>query len=557
MNRLGIFVFYDANGIVDDFIPYLLDDLKKNLSRLVIICNGFVNDEGREILSNYSTEIIERENADYDGGAYRYILREYLSRKEVEKYDELLLFNDTFCGPFYSFDKVFDEMSERNCDIWGLSMHGECIIFDKQRSEHIQSYFINIKEKALKSDSFWNYWASMEHATDFDEAVFNFEIAFSETMKAAGFKLGAYLYIDKYMSNDPKENFNYSQIRCGESAEEYGFPIFKRKNLMNQTPGNDEMRRAIDYIYNHYDYPLDYVWKPVYRKFELGMRDASFGLNHVFRKRWKKSYEDVKVICLLYSELEDYKTDLQEMIDQLPTNVNIVFCDEEPTLYLRKHEEIFEQYDYIGIMNDCNYSFDGNGAHRHVRRMRRDYLFRHTLFKKETISYLSEIAKYQKTIGLVYAVTSAESNWRTLWFNAFWKQSVENLLNEKGIKFRNSEPNMPVYGQDSFWCESGLLRSAMDYLSEDKLDAWYLALPYIAQHLGRGMVFYRNEESADSIIGEGKYFLNYSFRQLVDHMNRANSVSAENEELKGRLAQIEETYKQEIERLKAQLNKNE
>ena len=49
MRRIGIFVFFDANGIVDRYIPYMLEDLMKNLERLVVVVNGKITDEGKEI----------------------------------------------------------------------------------------------------------------------------------------------------------------------------------------------------------------------------------------------------------------------------------------------------------------------------------------------------------------------------------------------------------------------------------------------------------------------------------------------------------------------------
>ena len=57
--RLGIYFFYDKQGIVDRFVPYFLDDLCKNLTKLIIICNGKLNDEGKEILSKYGEVIVK------------------------------------------------------------------------------------------------------------------------------------------------------------------------------------------------------------------------------------------------------------------------------------------------------------------------------------------------------------------------------------------------------------------------------------------------------------------------------------------------------------------
>ena len=47
--RACIYFFYDGQGIVDDYIPYLLDDLMKNVDELVVVCNGRLTDDGRNI----------------------------------------------------------------------------------------------------------------------------------------------------------------------------------------------------------------------------------------------------------------------------------------------------------------------------------------------------------------------------------------------------------------------------------------------------------------------------------------------------------------------------
>ena len=46
--RLGIFLFYDADGVVDDYVTFLLADLRRVLTELIVIVNGVVQDEGQE-----------------------------------------------------------------------------------------------------------------------------------------------------------------------------------------------------------------------------------------------------------------------------------------------------------------------------------------------------------------------------------------------------------------------------------------------------------------------------------------------------------------------------
>ena len=69
--RLLIYFFYDANGIVDDYIPYMLDDLKKNVTDIQVVVNGKINDEGIEKFKRYTDKILIRENKGFDVWAYK------------------------------------------------------------------------------------------------------------------------------------------------------------------------------------------------------------------------------------------------------------------------------------------------------------------------------------------------------------------------------------------------------------------------------------------------------------------------------------------------------
>ena len=62
MKRLGIFFFYEKNGDVDDFITYYLADLHKNLTELVVVCNGKLSAQGRAAFEQFTDTIIVREN---------------------------------------------------------------------------------------------------------------------------------------------------------------------------------------------------------------------------------------------------------------------------------------------------------------------------------------------------------------------------------------------------------------------------------------------------------------------------------------------------------------
>ena len=43
VKRLIIYFIFDKNGIVDDYITYMLEDLKKNSTEIAVVCNGKLN----------------------------------------------------------------------------------------------------------------------------------------------------------------------------------------------------------------------------------------------------------------------------------------------------------------------------------------------------------------------------------------------------------------------------------------------------------------------------------------------------------------------------------
>lgn len=61
IKRLVIYFFYDKDGIVDRYVPYMLEDMKKNCSELFVVCNGKLTVEGRAVLEAITPNVYVRE----------------------------------------------------------------------------------------------------------------------------------------------------------------------------------------------------------------------------------------------------------------------------------------------------------------------------------------------------------------------------------------------------------------------------------------------------------------------------------------------------------------
>ena len=227
MKRLAIFCFYDPNGVVDRYVLYLLETIKTNIDKLWIVCNGKVRLREKCKLEQYADEIYYRKNSGYDAGAYQDVLICRHNREDFQEYDELLLFNSTFYGPFVNWKFIFDKMSKQQYDCWSLS----CAIDDYNGKKYrfLQSYFRVYSKSLFHNDFFWKEWQQLSFSESYKDCVMEFERGMSVRIEEAGFVCGSWLdYTGGYEIQ--KKNV-YREYSYKELIGKYSFPIIKYKSL--------------------------------------------------------------------------------------------------------------------------------------------------------------------------------------------------------------------------------------------------------------------------------------------------------------------------------------
>lgn len=155
MNRLGVYVIYDFDNIIDDYIGVMLENLRTHLSKLIVVCIFLHIKKGYENLK-VADEVIFRENKGYDAGAYKDVLCKLFNSNY--NFDEILITDDSYYGPIDSFNNIFDKMENIDCDYWGITKSPERIFEGKKLISHIQSYFMCFKKNVIKSTSFCDFW---------------------------------------------------------------------------------------------------------------------------------------------------------------------------------------------------------------------------------------------------------------------------------------------------------------------------------------------------------------------------------------------------------------
>jgi rhamnosyltransferase len=332
MKRLAIYFFFDKDGIVGDYVIYYLNELKRVVSEIVVVVNGKLNDEGRKKFESVSDKFIIRENVGFDSSAYRDVIISYGFEK-IKEYDELLLCNYTCYGPVYPFKEMFDEMDSRKCDFWGINRHPALpinIVVNREDSkiqEHIQMYFIIIRNTILKSKHFKEYWNTLEVAKSYDIARVVHEFRFTKFFESLGFTSDCYL---DFKLNKSKEND--SILNADEQLIKWKNPIIKRKlffldnkQWINRLIGYTA-RDVMEYVDKNTSYDVNLIWYDLLRTQRMSVLRNNLHLNYILPSQSTKALArnfKSKVALIIYIYYEDCVEQCAKYAKFMPTNADI------------------------------------------------------------------------------------------------------------------------------------------------------------------------------------------------------------------------------------------
>lgn len=355
--RLAVFVTFDADGIVDDYIPYLLKNLLRSVERLIVIVNGKINVEGRKILEGLTKDLVARDNIGFDFGAWKYALEEYVGWPEIEKYDELVLLNDSCFGPLYPFEHFFDQMEEREADFWGLIAHGEVRNdnpFGKNSPygylpKHLQSSFLVIRRHLLHSNEFQTFWKELPTAKNYLEAVSLNECVFTKYFADRGFSWCTLIDTRDMDGNTP---IGHAFFSPGQLLLR-GMPMLKTKafaqnmdDLLNVHMA-DDLAQGLNFIREQTDYDERLIFQHILRKYNIADIHDTLHLDYVLSRTVKEDPAPIKgkVLVLLHLYYMDLLESERPYIEAIPEYADVLIT----TVSEEKKQEIERVYGgYLG-----------------------------------------------------------------------------------------------------------------------------------------------------------------------------------------------------------------
>jgi rhamnosyltransferase len=272
--RVAIVCFYDPEGIVDEFVSFFLQNLKSYVNRLIVVCNGGVNESGCQQLSEVSDELYFRDNTGLIALAYKHGI-ETVGWASLAEYDDLILANTTCFGPVFSLGDFFAALDASDKGLYGIFRANRV---DNVRSRNntpnpygynpegpISNFYV-VRSNFLHSPSFKRFWDELPKIEIYDEVTMFYEYALKILAKNEGFG------VDAYQGKQWLNRTDTAMIRDSYGLlAESRIPLFRRRDLTSEPElnlrfnYNDNNRKAVDFIDSHTDYPTEYIWDNVFR----------------------------------------------------------------------------------------------------------------------------------------------------------------------------------------------------------------------------------------------------------------------------------------------------
>jgi rhamnosyltransferase len=269
VKRVIFYLFYDPQGVVDEYVPYKLQALRPFADHIFVVSNSTLTPEGREILEGVADTVWVRENVGFDVWGYKEAM-ETFGQDRLEEYDELILMNYTFFGPIYPFEETFSQMDvRRDVDFWGVTAHKEV---DPNPFEgatgvlpaHIQSHWIAVRKQMFTSIEFLQYWQNMPMITSYDQSILQHESKFTKHFAERGFRYTVVFDPDRYPSIHPV--FESAVLMLDDRC-----PLLKRRIFFHEPTYLDRNailgKRVMEKIATT-GYPTDLIWRNVVRSAE-------------------------------------------------------------------------------------------------------------------------------------------------------------------------------------------------------------------------------------------------------------------------------------------------
>jgi len=264
-NKICFFATWDPHGFIDPYVLHHLERIRDCGYEIVLVSTSAVmNTADVEKALKLCTTVIHRDNKGLDFASWCLGLK---SASTVDRYDSILLANDSCFGPFHDLTGVLRELEAKPNFFSGMT--------DTWESHyHAQSYFLHFKPGFFKSKFWQEFWSSLSLHYDKDKIIKKYEVGLTHQAIQQGFYPGAYVEYPELrrFCLSLGDSFQYHEMirhqACNPTIfmwdvllEKFKFPYLKTELLKINRKGSNKVAFWHDYIPSESRHQIDVIYK--------------------------------------------------------------------------------------------------------------------------------------------------------------------------------------------------------------------------------------------------------------------------------------------------------
>ena len=272
--RALVYVIFESENQLQEYKLRFLQALSPLMDDVIVVVNGSLHVEDVNNLKSYG-QVLTRDNKGYDTAAFREGIFAF-GKDKLKDYDQLFLVNDTNIGPMRDLSQVFQEMTDKHLDFWGISFGEEQEDVTKENPygyipKHLQSYFLVIEKLMLNDDAFYEYWTHLTDTDSRDKAIGRHETRFTKYFSDLGYRFDAVVqeYEDSAMYIHPLRMLKAGSPLVKYTAlKNYDEDQFLWQGLERES----EVPDLLEYVAEKTDYPVS-ILQDIVNKFKAVPRE--------------------------------------------------------------------------------------------------------------------------------------------------------------------------------------------------------------------------------------------------------------------------------------------
>lgn len=242
--RICLFAGFNAANRLEGYVLHLLRGLARHAD-LYCLSDDDLPPSEHQRLKGIVKKSWSYRHGKYDFGSWQEIIRK-IGWSELERYDSLLLVNDSNYGPLFDLEKIFSVMDTRCVDAWGITA-------SNGGDRHLQSYFLCLSKNFFLSPVFKIFIEGIEQQKNKLAVSSAYELGLSRLMRQNNFSTSQYiengsLYIPYHADITSYQN----------SLLDAGSPFIKRKVFFERWFAKESLRGTYHRI-KQFDYPCEYL----------------------------------------------------------------------------------------------------------------------------------------------------------------------------------------------------------------------------------------------------------------------------------------------------------